>query len=418
MFDEISQCRICGNPDLVPILNLGEQSLTGIFPKQRDAKLTSGPLELIRCHAHNSEACGLVQLRQSYSLSEMYGENYGYRSSLNKSMARHLQQKVEKLLRIYPPRSGDLMLDIGSNDGTLLSFYPQEGLTLVGMDPTSKKFAKYYQPHIQRIADFFSAKNFHAHFPGRSAKIITSIAMFYDLEAPLDFMREIREILAPDGVWHLEQSYLPRMLQQNAYDTICHEHREYYALQQIQWMASRADLKIIDVESNDVNGGSFAVTLARRDSAVGENRTAIERFLQVERAIGLDDGAGYDQFAEHVFRHKEQLIALLQKLKNEKARVLGYGASTKGNVILQFCGITPEILPAIAEVNEDKFGAFTPGTRIPIISEAEAHAQRPDYFLVFPWHFRENLLQRESAFLQRGGKMIFPLPQIDCVGTK
>ena len=417
MFEVIARCRICGNPNLVPILNLGEQFLTGIFPKNREQKLTSGPLELIRCRAFDSQTCGLVQLRQSYSLDEMYGENYGYRSSLNKTMVRHLQQKVENLLRNFPLKSGDLMLDIGSNDGTLLSFYPSKNVSLVGMDPTSGKFEKFYRADIHRIADFFSAQNFRAHFKNRQAKIVTSIAMFYDLESPLSFMRDVREILAPDGVWHFEQSYLPLMLQQNAYDTICHEHREYYALKQIKWMTDRAGLKILEVETNDVNGGSFAVTVARDDSSFSENSAAVESFLQAEENAGLNENAGYDRFVENVFCHKQKLIALLNKLKNENAKVLGYGASTKGNVILQFCGITPELLPAIAEVNEDKFGAFTPGTLIPIISEVEAHARQPDYLVVFPWHFRENLLAREAAFLQRGGKMIFPLPQLESVGA-
>jgi hypothetical protein len=416
MVETISKCRICGNPDLFTVLNLGDQALTGIFPKDPSEELTHGALELVKCHSRDKEVCGLVQLRQSYNLDEMYGKNYGYRSSLNRSMVQHLESKLQGLLKIVAPKAGDLVLDIGSNDGTLLSFYP-ETVTCVGIDPTSDKFKQYYRPHIHRIADFFSAATFLKHFPGRQAKIVTSIAMFYDLECPLTFMQEVAGILAPEGIWHIEQSYLPLMLKYNAYDTICHEHREYYALKQIQWMAERAGLKILRVEMNDINGGSFAVTLARRDSPLPCDTAAVESLLRQEEADGIHTLEAYEQFAAHVFAHQRELLAVLEDLHKNNKTVLGYGASTKGNVILQFCGITKRLLPAIAEVNEDKFGAFTPGTRIPIISEAEAHSRNPDYFLVMPWHFRQNLVEREAAFLKRGGKMIFPLPEIRVVGS-
>lgn len=418
MFDIITRCRICGNSNLVSILHLGDQFLTGIFPRNREQKLTCGSLELVKCHApEGGEACGLVQLRQSYNLEEMYGLDYGYRSSLNQSMARHLRAKVESLRRLVTLHRGDTVLDIGSNDGTTLSYYPAEaGFTLVGIDPTSEKFKDYYRPDIVRVADFFSETAFHRACPGRQARIVTSIAMFYDLEAPLTFMREIAEILAPDGIWHFEQSYLPLMLSQNAYDTICHEHREYYALRQIQWLVDRAGLKIIDAETNDVNGGSFAVTVARKDSPLQENKAVVDSFLQKEDADGLHTLARYAVFAQQVFSHRVRLLSLLANIQADGKSVLGYGASTKGNVILQFCGITAQALPAIAEVNQDKVGAFTPGTLIPIISEAEARQRKPDYLLVLPWHFKQNLLQREAAFLQAGGKMIFPLPRIEVVG--
>jgi SAM-dependent methyltransferase len=413
MFEVIDRCRICGNAKLVPVLNLGHQYLTGIFPKSREQKLTCGPLELVKCDGEN--VCGLVQLRHSYNLQEMYGTNYGYRSSLNRSMVNHLRATVENLLRMAPVGPGDLVLDIGSNDGTLLSFHPSNAM-LVGIDPTSEKFKQYYQPHIHRIVDFFSAAIFRKHFPNKQAKIVTSMAMFYDLEAPLQFMLDVAEILAPDGIWHFEQSYLPLMISQNAYDTICHEHREYYALRQIKWMADRAGLKILRVALNDANGGSFAVTAARTDSAFPVDHVLIEQMMAKEHSDGFDSLPRYKKFLDAVFAHKSELLNVLQSTKAEGKTILGYGASTKGNVILQFCGINSEMLPAIAEVNDDKFGAFTPGSLIPIISEKEARALKPDYFVVMPWHFRQNLIEREAEFLKRGGKMIFPLPEIEIVG--
>jgi hypothetical protein len=346
----------------------------------------------------------------------MYGANYGYRSSLNQSMVRHLQSKVELLLTKVSVHDYDVVLDIGSNDGTLLSSYPQN-LLAVGMDPTAAKFREFYKPHIQVIPNFFSYENFRNHVGNKKVKIITSIAMFYDLEDPISFVSQIEQLLEDEGIWHFEQSYMPAMLHKNAYDTICHEHLEYYGLQQIIWITKKCGLKILDVELNNVNGGSFAVTLGKVGSHHKQNAEAIDRVLDAERASTLNTLKPYADFRQRVFEHREKLNDLVTSLASNGARVLGYGASTKGNVVLQFCGITPSQLPFIADVNPDKFGAFTPGTNIPIISEAEAHTMNPDCLLVLPWHFRDNLLQREAAFLRRGGKMIFPLPGIEVVSA-
>jgi hypothetical protein len=283
------------------------------------------------------------------------------------------------------------------------------------MDPTIVKYGQYYKPGIQAIPEFFSAATFQKHHGDKQASIVTSIAMFYDLEDPLAFVRDIAKVLAPNGVWYFEQSYLPTMLSQNAYDTICHEHLEYYAFSQIQWMLKKCGLRVNDVLVNDVNGGSFAITACHDGASHRPNTEAIDALIAQERAEQLDTMAPYEAFQKRVAAHRDDLIETIAKLRNQGASVIGYGASTKGNVILQYCGLTTADIPAIAEVNPDKFGAFTPGTHIPIISETEAHAQKPDYLLVMPWHFRENLIQREAEYLKRGGKMIFPLPEISIV---
>ena len=415
MYTQISRCRACGNTNLVSVLSLGEQYLTGIFPRD-DRKITKGPLELVKCQAEGSkDHCGLVQLRHSYDLAEMYGVNYGYRSSLNKSMVAHLSEIVAQLTKRVPVTTGDLVIDIGSNDGTLLSNYPTNGPTLVGMDPSAERFRKYYREDVKLIVDFFPAGLAKAGLGERKAKVITSIAMFYDLEDPIDFMRKIESVLADDGVWHFEQSYMPEMLRVNAYDTICHEHLEYYGLTQIHWMAKRAGLKILDVVVNDVNGGSFAVTVAKESSKHEPDSAAIDAILAEEKRLGLHTLVPYEQFAERVFAHRDALLDTLRGIKAQGKTIFGYGASTKGNVILQFCGLTTDDLPCVAEVNADKYGCFTPGTRIPIVPEAEARAKRPDYFLVLPWHFKRNLLEREAEFMRQGGRMLFPLPEIEVV---
>ncbi|MDD2927876.1 MAG: class I SAM-dependent methyltransferase, partial [Candidatus Omnitrophica bacterium] len=358
------------------------------------------------------DVCGLVQLKQSYRLNEMYGANYGYRSGLNRSMVEHLQEKARRILKIASPDAGDLIVDIGSNDSTLLQAYPKGRYRLAGIDPTGTKFREYYPKHIQLVPDFFSSKVFKSVFGGRKAKIVTSVAMFYDIEDPLAFMREIHGVLHDDGVWIFEQSYMPTMLDMNAYDTICHEHLEYYRLKQIKYMTDRAGFKIIDIEFNDVNGGSFSVMAAKSGSAFPECAALIHKVLRREQKMGLDLLAPYVKFRQRVYKHRAVLKARLRHIRSGKKLVLGYGASTKGNVILQFCNITGKDIPFIAEINEDKFGSYTPGTWIPIISEKEAKAMRPDYFMVLPWHFRENILSREKAFLKSGGKLLFPLPRI------
>lgn len=420
MYTQITRCRMCGNPNLTPILNLGVQYLTGVFPRRKEDVLTSGPLELVKCQPDGEhEACGLVQLHHSYESTEMYGQNYGYRSGLNQSMVVHLHRKVARIMELTPLTAGDLIIDIGANDSTLLQAYPADrGLKLVGIDPTGMKFQHFYPPHIQLIPDFFSAAKVREVFGAQRAKIITSIAMFYDLEEPLAFVKQVAESLADDGLWVFEQSYMPSMLEVNAYDTICHEHLEYYGLRQVKWLLDRAGLNIIDVELNNVNGGSFSVMAAKPTAPYTPNAARVQAILDDEERQGLHTLAPYEAFRRRVFEHAAQLKALLAQLKAEGKTILGYGASTKGNVILQFCGLTPADIPYMAEVNKDKFGCFTPGTLIPIISEAEARAMNPDYFLVMPWHFRENLVAREQDYLKRGGKLLFPLPKIDVVSGR
>lgn len=414
MYTKIEKCRICGNEQLRPIIHLGEQVLTGVFPRKKNTLITKGPLELVMCEGKNS--CGLLQLRHSYDSNEMYRNNYGYRSSLNQSMVKHLRRRVEHLLGIVSLKKGDLVIDIGSNDSTLLQGYPQQDLLLVGIDPAGGRFEKYYPDHIQLIPEFFAGELIERNFPGKKAKVVTSIAMFYDLESPIDFMRQIYDVLDEDGVWVFEQSYMPTMLERNSYDTICHEHLEYYALQQIKWMADKVGFKILDVEFNDINGGSFTVVVAKNaNKRLKENKALVNGILKEEKLKGLSTLKPYDAFKSRVYKSRDDLNAFVRDVQKRGELLLGYGASTKGNVILQFCGLTAKEIPCIAEVNQDKFGCFTPGTKIPIVSEAEAKAKKPDYFLVLPWHFKENIVQREKLFLDSGGALVMPLPGIEVV---
>ena len=408
-YERLSKCRISGSKNLVSVLQLGHQELTGVFPKKIDDPVTEGPLELVWC-----PDSGLLQLAHSFDASEMYGDNYGYRSGLNQSMVRHLTQKIHSLEKRADLKPGDIVLDIGSNDATSLKAYTTPGLKRYGIDPTGEKFRQYYPDDVQLVPDFFSATNYRK-LSDKPASIVTSIAMFYDLDDPIAFARDIASILAPNGIWHFEQSYMPAMLRTVSYDTICHEHLEYYSLGVVQKILEAADMKVVDVQMNAINGGSFAVTAARKTATVPVNSAVIDWLLGQEERMGLHTPAPYREFEERVFRHRADLVRLLKALRDDGKTVLGYGASTKGNVTLQFCGITANELPAIAEVNTEKFGCYTPGSRIPIVSEAEARAMNPDYFLVLPWHFKEGILQREQEFISRGGKLIFPFPEIEII---
>jgi hypothetical protein len=409
MYTEIKKCRISNSTNLVTVLSLGEQFLTGVFPKSVDENITKGPLDLVWC-----PDSGLLQMKQSYSLDEMYGDNYGYRSGLNASMVRHLQQKIRTLEKIITLNTDDLVIDIGSNDATSLKAYSGKHKK-VGIDPTGIKFKEFYTEEITLIPDFFTAQKFKANFPNQKAKIITSIAMFYDLENPIQFITDIESCLDDNGIWHFEQSYMPSMLRTNSYDTICHEHLEFYSFKVVKNMLEQCDLRVMDVQMNAINGGSFAITACKKDSSHKSNNAIINWLLKQEDDMGLDTPKPYRDFEERVFRHRKNLTELIQALVDDGKKIIGYGASTKGNVLLQFCGITSKQIPYIAEVNQEKFGSYTPGTLIPIISEEEAKKMNPDYFLVLPWHFKDSILEREKDFIANGGKFIFPLPEIEII---
>ncbi len=409
-YKQIHRCRVGGGANLVTVLNLGIQALTGVFPKTASQNVTEGPLELVWC-----PDSGLLQLKHTYNSSEMYGDNYGYRSGLNQSMVDHLSNKVTFLERLNPLNAGDVVVDIGSNDCTTLKAYNTPGIRRIGIDPTGKKFAEYYPADVTLVQDFFSAGAYQS-VETKKARMVTSIAMFYDLDAPIEFAKQIESILADDGIWHFEQSYMPSMLRMNSYDTICHEHLEYYSLSVVKKILDQSGLRLVDVVMNAVNGGSFAVTAAKASNkSVKTNQAVIDWLLDQENRMGLNTPRPYREFEDRVFRHRDDLTRLIRALNADGKKVLGYGASTKGNVVLQFCGLTAADIPAIAEVNTEKFGHVTPGSHIPIISEAEAKAMKPDYFLVLPWHFKEGILRREKEYLASGGRFIFPFPEIEIV---
>lgn len=408
-YTQIDVCRICSGSRLEEIIDLGLQALTGVFPTPTRQDVPYGPLVLVRC-----VECSLVQLLHSFNPSQMYGENYGYRSNLNPTMVNHLARKVSNLERDFTLSPGETVIDIGSNDGTLLHSYQTQSVIRFGFDPVAQKFLDSYEDDVEVVSDFFSAHEFLERSANK-AKIITSIAMFYDLESPNDFVSDIAQSLAADGIWHFEQSYLPAMLTSHSYDTICHEHLEYYSFSVIKRLLEKHGLKVIDVQTNGINGGSLAVTASLDSSDHSPNKPVIEWLLSQEAKLGLDTAEPYENFRAQVKMQTEGLRDLIISLVDSGKTVAGYGASTKGNVLLQYCGLDASIISSIAEVNPSKWGCVTPGTRIPILPEDEVRSGSPDYMLVLPWHFRDFIVQKEQAFLDSKGKLIFPLPEIEIV---
>ena len=402
---KIKNCRSCKSKFLTKIYTLGRQSLTGIFPSKKNAKISKGDLSMVICNK-----CKLLQLEHNFDANEMYGSNYGYMSSLNKSMISHLKLKALGLKKRYQLKSNMKILDIGSNDGTFLSFFNNK-YELFGCDPTISKFSKYYRKDINQIPLFFSSKLFE----NKKFDLISSISMFYDLPDPLTFAKEINSILNNNGVWHIELSYMPMMIKNRSYDTICHEHLEYYSLKSLKYLLDKANFKIINLSFNQINGGSIELDVTKKKSKLKECKHLINWVLESERLNKYNEIEKHKLFFKECQNHKILLKKLLLTLKKQNKKILGYGASTKGNVLLQYCNIDSKILNYIAEVNRFKFNKFTPGSNIKIISEQEAKRRKPDYLLVLPWHFKDHIIKKEQNFLKNGGKMIFPLPDIEII---
>ena len=405
---EIKRCRSCDSESLVSILDLGNQYITN-FVDENNKEFQKCPLELVLC-----EKCKLLQLKHNAPPESMWGEQYWYKSGISTTIKNDLKDIVEKSEKIKELKEGDLVIDIGCNDGTLLSFY-NKNIKLVGFEPSNNVAREASAKGFEVINDFFNAQDFKRHFGEQKAKIITAISMFYDLEYPNKFMQDIVECLDKNGLFVIQQNYLLTMITNNAFDNICHEHREYYSLFSLRNILEKYNLEIFDVEQSEINGGSIRTYIKFKDnqnlkSFEGAEKR-IKKIIQDEKEIGLDTLKPYQEFAERIKKIKTSLLSFLKRGKSEGKKIWIYGASTRGNVVLQYFGLGPEIIDAIADKNPDKHGKKTIGSLIPITSPEEMRKARPDYLLVNTWHFFDEIKKQENEYFEKGGKFIVALPK-------
>lgn len=414
-------CRLCGSKSLTSIVDLGSQMLASAFVSKENQDclpLRKVPLELVRCNPEiDEDACGLVQLRHTFPSDIMYSD-YWYASGVNQTMRDALADITRRAANFVSLSKGDIAVDIGCNDGTLLKSYKliNSELNLVGFDP-AKNFLGVQGEGFLRINDYFNKASYTAALGAKKAKVVTSIAMFYDLEDPIAFSSEIADILDDNGIWILQMADLPNMLKHNMFDNICHEHVTYYHFAPMEYLLRRCNMKLVDVEMNQVNGSSYRFYI-RKNTGPEPSKEAIKRIAKVrfdEFNMALDTDIPYKRFKDNIERNKNDLLFFINQERAKGKKVFVYGASTKGNVLLQFCELNEEIIPCAAERNPRKWGTKTLGSGIPIVSEEDARAMSPDYFLVLPYHFLDEMLVREQDFISRGGKFIVPVPRVKLV---
>uniref|UniRef100_A0AB39JCE0 GDP-mannose 4,6-dehydratase n=1 Tax=Florenciella sp. virus SA2 TaxID=3240092 RepID=A0AB39JCE0_9VIRU len=407
-------CRICKSKSLSTVIDLKTQKNTSVFNKYGEHdKITSYPVKLFIC-----ESCGLIQMAETTPPDDMYKtNNYGYLSSISNTMRTHLMLYHEEILTKIKINKGDIVLDIGSNDSTFLHYY-DSNIRRIGIDPTGNQFKQYYHD-LELISDYFTLDNVVKNIgTNNKCKIITSICMFYDLPDPVQFAKDIYELLDEDGIWTCEQSYLLDMLKTNSLDTICHEHLEYYALTQIVDIAKRANLKIIDVKFNSSNGGSFRIYFTKKENLqFDECSQLINKILEEEFNYKIKEKETYINFMKSCDNELKKLTDIIHTINDNGQKSYIYGASTKGNCILQYCNITEDNIRYAVERNPDKIGLST-STGIEIISEETMRENPPEYLIVLPWHFKDEIIKREQKYLDEGGQLIFYFPTFEIISKK
>ena len=406
------KCINCNNKKLNKIIYIGKQPISSVFPSKKEYNLKEYSLDVYKC-----EKCELIQFGSLAPLDDMYGSTYGYRTSLSKLMINHMKDKYIKLINNKILKKNSLILDIGSNDGTFLNFFASDkkNFRLNGIDPSAGKFSKYYNKKINLMVDYFSKKTVTEYFNKNNVKnnkfsLISSFAMFYDLEDPNGFCKDINSLLDKDGLWVSEFSYFPLLLKNLTYDQICHEHVAYYTLSTFQKIANQNGLKIIDISFNDINGGSIEVICAKKLSKHKQNTKLINETLDDEKRINNES---YKRCNERISNTKKMLGLFLDSINSKD--IIGYGAATKGNIVLNQCNITSKELPYICDENPYKFNKYTPGSNIKIISKKQMRQKKPKYLLVLIWSFRSEVIKQEQNFIKNGGKLIFHLPMFHII---
>lgn len=410
-------CRICGSSKLIPILSLGEQFVTN-FVDDPEKDFAKGPLELVLCNVKDG-GCGLLQLKHTINRDVLYSK-YWYQSGISKTMVKALADITTSGEKLVKLSTGDLVIDIGANDGTLLRQYKTSGLKTVGFEP-SDLWKLATKGNYKIINDYFNYEAFQREFKNEKARLITSISMFYDLEDPNTFVEDIKKCLDKDGVWIIQMNYLGLMIDNNTYDNICHEHLEYYSLFSLTNLLERHALKPFDVELNDVNGGSIRVYVKHKNCKIQsfpESEERLKKQIEYEKQMGFDSLTIYGKFAKNIEKSKNELTAFLNQETKKGKKIYIYGASTRGLVVLQYAGIDKRLIIAATDMNSEKWGKYIVGTGIPIVSIEQYRKDKPDYLFVLPYHFIEEIKEQEKEFLKAGGKMIVAIPKFEVISSK
>ena len=403
---------MCGSKDLRFILSLGEQYVTDFVDKPEDT-INKGPLTLVLCDS-SSGGCGLLQLKHTFNHDALY-KKYWYKSGISISMVSALKEVVESVTSIIKLEENDVVLDIGSNDGTLLKQYGGN-LIKIGFEP-SNLWELGINKNTKIVNNYFGSDKFLNVSNNKKAKIITAIAMFYDLEDPNKFVYDLKKCLDENGIIVIQMNYLGLMLKNNTFDNISHEHLEYYSLKTLNYLLKKYDLEIFDVILNDVNGGSFRVYIKNKGSVItslnGYDRVKTQ--IEYEEKLGMDKKEVYAEFAERIVSIKEKLLSILESEKAKGKKIFIYGASTRGLVILQFVGIDEKLISLATDKNKDKWGKYIAGTKIKIIPINEYRIQSPDYLFVLPYHFINEIMNQEDVYIKNGGKLIVAIPEVKII---
>lgn len=398
------KCINCHKTSFTKIINLGNQPLSCKFPDSPFKKINKYKLNLVKC-----DKCNLIQLDKHVDPKEMYGEEYGYFSSISPMMKKHLKNIVNNNFKYT--KANSFILDIGSNDGTLLNCFHRKNnnLTLFGIDPNIRLFGNKYNKKIKKIPKLFD-KNIIQELNAYKGNfdLIFSIAMFYDVSDPNEFIKIIKELLTKNGVWVIELSYFKLLIENMTYDQICHEHIAYYNLDDLNKILSKHQLKVIDASLNEINGGSIQVIISRKSSIYKVTKNVTEILYNEKK------GNDIRAFISRVYNSKKTLFDILEKI-SQSYSVYGYGASTKGNIILNFLNINKSHIQKICDANHFKHGRYTPGSKIKIISKEQMRKDKPDYLFVLIWSFRNEVIKQELNYIKSGGKLIIPYPSIHII---
>jgi len=407
-----NSCRVCGKGNLEDIISLGKQALIN-FVDSTSEKVYGASLDLVLCNKTNG-GCGLLQLRHTVP-GELLYKQFWYKSGINQTMKDALSDIVTKAENLVHLAKRDIVVDIGSNDSTLLRSYSVNNLILVGFEPATNLIDEAEQGTTKIFNDFFDYEKFNEEFGYKKAKIVTSISMFYDLDHPNKFVEDVVKILDKDGIFIIQMNYLMSMLENNAFDNIVHEHLEYYSLMALEELLKKHDLVIFNVELNDLNGGSIRTYIKHKHCNKFRISESVQKIRDKEEKAGLKNNNIYFKFAQRIKKIKKETYSFIKKEVESDKKIFVYGASTRGSTLLQFFNLDNKLISAAADRNPIKWGKKIVGTNIPIISEEEARKQNPNYFLVLPWYFINEFIERERNFLTQGGKFIVPLPNFKVI---